>query len=129
MIREIEFEKGKVSIINDTILKIKIKKNHILTLYDAKELFDAVKTIKGDKIYYHVIDIGSDTIFNDEARIFYSCDGRGRLADAIVIKTEKQKVVAEKYLYIEDPIAPTRIFKSCKKAIDWINDLIKTQNN
>lgn len=116
---------AEVSLMSDDILKIDIRAKENFSEQDFIELKEAAKEIGQGRRFYNLIHVGDHTIPDREARIA-SCSIEGaryKLADAFVINTLGQKVIANLMLRINKPIVPTRFFCSIEKASAWLKEL------
>lgn len=109
----------------DNILQINIKKDEEFVLSDTLEVINAAKEIGGGKKFKNLIIVGHNTLADNEARkLSTSHEGSlYKLADAFVISSMAQAIVANFYMKINKPVVPTKFFKTEKDALSWLNNL------
>lgn len=111
--------------IEKDILYINIEADQKFTFDDFAELKQAALTIGHGESFYNIIIVGEDTIPDKAARVA-SCSVEGsyyKKADAFVIHSLPQKIVANFMIRINKPVVPTRIFSKVEDAQKWINSL------
>lgn len=108
--------------IDNNILLINILPDVKFEMEDYMELFNAVGQIGNGAKFYNLIHVGDYTIPSAEVRdISASIDGsRFKIADAFIINSLAQKIVANGYLKINKPVVPTRVFNRVNLALDWL---------
>lgn len=116
---------SQVSLRDDGILFIDIAKEEQFTIDDMKELIEAAKEIGGGKKFLNLIIVGHNTLPDKEAReLSTSSEGSiYKLADAFVISSLAQALIANFYLKINKPVVPTKFFKTETDAIAWLHGL------
>ncbi len=118
---------SRVSLKNENTLFIDIEPDHIFESSDFIELKSAAKELGDGKRLYNIINVGDLTIPNKESREL-SCSEEGSIykkADAFVIHSLAQKIIANLMFKINKPVVPTKFFNSIRDAERWIDSLIK----
>lgn len=113
-----------VSLREDGILQINIKPDVEFTVFDFNELVDAAKKIGNGQKFLNLIIVGDNTLPDNEARTV-SCSEAGsiyKIADAFVINSLAQALVANFYMKFNKPFVPTRFFKHKEDAIIWLKE-------
>ncbi|MCH2224356.1 MAG: hypothetical protein MK066_06255 [Crocinitomicaceae bacterium] len=85
-----------------------------------------IEDIDGGK-FYNIFEFSSFSDVEPEVRE-WAANPNGNnytYTDAIVIDSLSQKILADFYLRINQPVRPTRIFYSLEKAIAWTLEQIK----
>lgn len=116
---------SKVYAKEDEILMIEIKEDAHFKLEDFMELKQAALKLGNGKRYYNLIKVGAHTIPDKEAREA-SCSIEGsyyKKADAFVISTLSQKIIARLMMKLNKPAVPTQFFYSEKEALTWLKNL------
>lgn len=113
---------SKVFLRDDGILQIDIASNHHFDSQDFIDLVDAAYKIGGGKKFRNLIVVGEHTIPDRDARILSSSEKGSRLkiADAFVINSLPQALVANLIMRIHKPFAPTKFFKNVNEAEEWL---------
>lgn len=107
---------------DDGILHIKIKPDNEFTVFDFNELVSAAKNIGDGKKFLNLIIVGKNTLPDDQSRIA-SSSKKGSIykaADAFVINSLAQRIVANFYLKINKPFVPTKFFNNEEDAVVWL---------
>lgn len=107
------------------ILFIDIDKNKSFEVRDFIELKMAARKLGGGQKFYNLINVGEFTLPNKAAREASSSE-KGceyKIADAFVVKTMAQRIMANMMIKINIPAVPTKVFSSIKDAENWINQL------
>ena len=113
---------SSVSVREDGILYIDIKPDCDFTLTDFNELVDAAYVLGDGKKFLNLIHVGNHTVPDNEARIA-SCSAEGskyKVADAFVITSTAQALVANFYMKFNAPFVPTKFFKHEDDALEWL---------
>lgn len=116
---------AEVSLKSKDTIFIDVEADQHFNIEDYEELSKAAEIIgKGNKMY-NIINVGENTIPTKEARE-KSCSEKGsifKLADAFVILSLSQKIIARLMLNLNKPVVPTQFFNSLEEAEQWIKSL------
>ena len=118
---------GIVRLDPDGIMKMYIREGYTVELDDLKEIVKTTAEIGGGKKYPNLIKGGIYTSISSEARA-YSATPESNLytvADAFVIRSIAQKIIANFYLKFDKPVSPTRFFDTEKEAMKWLRGFVK----
>ena len=109
----------------DGILQINIHDNTYFEVADVKELIKAAGEIGNGKKFLNLIYTGKGTLLEDRARLLSSSDEGCiyKLADAFVINTLAQQLIASFMIKVNKPPVPTAFFKDDEAAINWLKGL------
>ena len=121
----IECTNSRVFIREDGILQIEVKDNTYFEMKDANELIDAARQLGGGKQFLNLIFTGKDTLVDAKVR-GYSSSKEGskyKLADAFVINTIAQKLIANFIVKAQNPAVPTSFFQDEESAVKWLKSL------
>jgi len=116
---------SEVSLKNKETLFINIEAEKEFNVDDFKELTKAAEELGGGKKLYNLINVGELTLPDKEAREL-SCSKAGSVykkADAFVINSLPQKIVANLMMKINLPTVPTKFFNSLEEAEKWLQHL------
>lgn len=118
---------SEVSMIDEETLFIDIEPNHEFILDDFYELMEAAKKLGGGRRFYNLVHVGSHCLPTHEARTAStSIEGSiYKLADAFVIHSFSQKLVANFYMNFHKPVVPTKFFNDLGSAREWLDQLKK----
>lgn len=116
---------ARVFLRDDGILQIEIKHDTYFEVDDADELIDAAKEIGGGKRFLNLIFPGKGTLLDSAARKYSSSEDGSifKLADAFVISSLAQRLIANFIIKAEKPAVPTAFFLNEKDAIAWLKSL------
>jgi hypothetical protein len=106
----------------DGILQIDINSDCEFATLDFNELVEAAKTIGNGKKFLNLIMVGKNTLADHESRVA-SCSQEGsiyKLADAFVIDSLPQKIIANFYMRVNKPYVPTKFFNNEEDAVKWL---------
>jgi len=120
----IETRISSVFLREDDILQINIKSDNEFTIFDFNELMDAAKEVGKGQKFLNLVIVGSNTLPDNESRIA-SCSESGsvyKMADAFVIKSLAQTLIANFYMKINKPFVPTKFFKNEQDALIWLKE-------
>lgn len=128
--RIINCDISKVSLLSEDTLYIDILPDIEFEIKDYNQLMDAALEIGKGKKFYNLINVGEYTTPNHEVRTASSSVEGSiyKLADAFIINSTPQKIIANFYMMFHKPSVPTRFFNSEEKAIEWLNE-IKNSNS
>ena len=121
----IECTHSRVFIREDGILQIEIQDNTYFEVKDAHELVAAAEELGGGKRFLNLIFTGKDTLLDTKARVLSSSKegSRLKLADAFVINTIAQKLIANFIVKAQNPAVPTSFFRDEESAVKWLKNL------
>ena len=109
----------------DGVLVLDIKPNQVFNKRDAEEAIAAAYAIGKGKRFKNLILVGEHTIADIEA-VKLSCSKKGsiyKLADAFVINSFPQKLIANFYMRVVKPVIPTRFFTKREDAEKWLSEV------
>jgi hypothetical protein len=110
----------------DGIFQIDVKADELFSLQDAIEVKTQKEKICGNKQTPNLWIIGAHSNPDHEARE-YACLKENisfHSADALVISSLSQRIVANFYLKVNKPPVPTKFFLSEKEAEEWLQQFI-----
>lgn len=91
------------------------------------EIHNVKERVSGGKKIPNLVLMGKHSTADKEGRAFSVSEkgSRFRNADAFVITSLAQKIVANFYLKIEKPSVPTRFFTKEEEAVEWLSQFVK----
>ncbi|MBL7892484.1 MAG: STAS/SEC14 domain-containing protein [Bacteroidia bacterium] len=124
---ELSIKCGKVFLRPDNILCIDLKEDHVVEMTDQDDINAAIgKIANGNK--YLILTIGGKyTSFSQEVIENSAApqNFKHTLADAFVINSTHQRLLANFYVKVVKPPVPTRYFEKQEEAIKWLHSLFK----
>ncbi len=123
--KTIKCDISEVTLLEDNVLFIDIQQEKEFELKDFNQLKVAAERLGKGKKFFNIIKVGYLTNPNDES-MEASCSPEGsqyKYADAFVIQSLAQKIIANVYLKIKKPTVPTKFFNNIEAAHKWIEEL------
>lgn len=110
---------------DDGILQIDIDDDTYFDVNDANELIAIAKEIGNGKRFLNLIFTGKGTLLDPKARKISSSEEGSiyKKADAFVISSVAQKLIANFIIKAEKPAVPTAFFTNEKEAVEWLLSL------
>lgn len=111
-----------VQLREDDILVIEIRKDENFDVKDMWELIAAAKKIGNGRRFLNLIIVGAHTTPDEESRVLSTSEEGSiyKIADAFVITSLPQVLVANFYMKFNKPCVPTKFFKHVKDAENWL---------
>lgn len=123
--RKIQCDISEVTLLDDDILLIDIQPEKEFRLKDFWQLFEAAKEMGQGRKFYNLVLVGIHSLPSHKAREA-STSKEGslyKIADAFVIHSPAQKMVANFYMKFHKPCVPTKFFTDRNKAEKWLQEL------
>lgn len=125
--KRVELKCADIELRPDGILHIDIKVDEVFELEHSQEMIEArTKLVEGKKtpIVYTCTQF---VIPSKEVRELVASEQRSEmvLADAFVVNTMPQKIMASLFIRINKPVRPTRVFSTFEAAIEWVDTFIE----
>lgn len=113
---------------SDGIVQTEITRNYDLEIFDAKQLMDAYLKL-GDGIKYPHLFVFMDMSLADRDVMKYMAEEANDfgVADAILVDSKAQKILANFYILVQRPKIPTRFFLVRDEAIEWLRSYVEPQ--
>jgi hypothetical protein len=117
---------ASVTLREDGIIKVYILPELKVTVDHIKQITDAIIRVGGGKDFPILIDAALYSFPDENARKFLaSNDSKSHaLAEAYVIYSLSQKMVAKFYLNFHKPKRPTKIFSNEVDAVKWLSTFL-----
>lgn len=126
-INHIKLNHSTLFLREDGIIEVKFRDDVVLSLEDCEELlFHYGKLSSGKKVpILHLI--GKYMNVTKEAREFSASEEglKYSLAEAFVFDSLPHRIIANFYLNVNKPCAPTKFFKTKKEAEVWLKKFLK----
>ncbi len=125
LLSEIKFNYAKVQLYEPKFVRIEIFSETIIGLNESKSMNDAVGVLSEGTECLVLIVADEFAQFDRDSGDFSSSEEGQRFtfADALVVKSLSQKILANFYLKFNKPAKPTRIFTNEAEAIAWLFSL------
>ena len=119
----VEFDVFSVSHRTDELYVIEIKAEKEFTIANMVELFAGLKKLGGKRL--PVLVLCKDLATTNTEMMNYQAEKDSNpysLADAFVLSSLNQKLMANFYMKIIRPKRPTRFFTKEEEAVKWLSD-------
>ncbi|MFI5142235.1 MAG: hypothetical protein ACHQII_07760 [Bacteroidia bacterium] len=123
--KTIEIRITTIYVREDGVLVLDIKPNQVFSKIDAEDAIAVAGKLGEGKKFRNLILVGEHTIADIEA-VKLSCSEEGsiyKLADAFVIHSLPQKLIANFYMKVVKPVTPTRFFTKVEDAEKWLAEI------
>lgn len=126
IIKEVIISCAVIQLRQDGILHIHITIPEELEIIHTKAIFEARNKLTNNTSHPHLYTGGIYLNPSDEVTKFAASEERNKLviADAYVISSLSQRIIANFYLKFKKPIRPTKIFTDEDTAIIWLSSFI-----
>ncbi len=120
----IELTHSTVTLRKDGVLQIDVNDNVDVGIDECVELTNAYQILIGDSKVPLLHIVGNYVTMDKDARE-YSASEIGlkfSIAEAFVINSLPQKMLANFYMRVNKPAVPTKFFDSIEKAEEWLKN-------
>lgn len=126
IIDKIEFNKTSIALRDDGIMMVEIKAHEDIDVVLVKRIVNSIERIGEGKRFPLLIILGENTLPNAEARAYVATPESDPYAkaEAYVINSFTQKLVANVYTSFNKPFRPTKFFTSEEKAVEWLKTFL-----
>lgn len=123
---EIITQTERIVLDDSGIVKCKAFKGSLLTLENAKENIEAVKTLANGKTVPVLVDITETKGGDKEARDYLASKEVASVqsACALLVSSPLSQLIGNFFLGLNKTHFPTRLFKDEGKAIDWLKKFL-----
>ena len=123
-------EKALIFRYEGIIIENIIKEGVTLEVEDVRQFKEVNLSIAATKNYALLVDAKAESTITDEARKLLASEELAHLniAKAIIIHTQKQKILGNIYLTVNKPHVKTRLFTERAKAIAWLQTQIENHS-
>lgn len=104
------------------MVRIRIKENSFLELEDMKAINAAKDELAGDSLYTVLFVAPENGGVSSEARAFAATAAcyHNAIAKAIIVKSIAPRLIANFFIKVNKPPAPTRVFSNEAAGINWL---------
>ncbi len=127
LLKEINLDYAKIQLFEFNVVRIEVFGNIIIARKEAKAVNDAIGMLSEGKECL-VLMVADEVTQFDKSASEFSASEEGLLytiADAFVVKSLAQKILASFYLKFNKPPKPSKIFTNEKAALEWLLSFIK----
>lgn len=122
----IEHKTVTISKLTEDIILYVLKDKSVIELEDSKKMYEETLRLMNGKKYAALIDARAETSLTKEARE-WSQDHtlhKDLIAQAIIVTSLANRIVGNFIIKFHKPVAPTRLFSSREKALEWLHEKI-----
>lgn len=112
----------------DKILFCQVKQDQVVDVSEINELIKYVEEFVGEIPHFAITDFGGTLQSTSEARAIYAKSEyiiRNRIADALLVKSLGDRIIANFFVRVSKPKITTHIFNNKQRAIDWLKQFSK----
>ncbi|WP_317898508.1 DUF7793 family protein [Aurantibacillus circumpalustris] len=119
-------EKVEIFKLEGIIIENIVKEGAELQTDDVRKIKEINLSLCDNKNYALLIDAKKESTITDDARALLASKELAHLniAKAIIIHTNKQKILGNIYLTVNKPHVKTRLFTDRQKALEWLRNKI-----
>lgn len=129
MAKEIDISCAKIILRNDGIMHIHIKVDYSFEMEHSIAIVDARTKLAEGKPFPIMYTATKLVIPSNEVRAYLATEERSQLvtADAFVINSLPQRLVARLFKKFNKPVRPVEIFENESDAIEWLKQFVETK--
>jgi hypothetical protein len=130
-IRFIETPKARVGLRPDAVMETDVFEGQELNVDDVKEIIAAIGTLAEGEMMPQLIVAGPLSGPDVSAMRFLAIKDSSpfAIAEAYVITSLSQKIIARFYLNFNKPARPTKTFGDESEALTWLNEQVQIFNS
>jgi len=121
--------KALISLLSNDVVVVELDDYVSIDVDDVIQIVNKQGELTENK-KHPVVSIPSEfTSITKEARHFMSGKEAAKYtsADAFVIRSLAHKILADFYLRFQNPVVPTKVFRTKEEAIEWAAQTVKTR--
>ena len=110
----------------DGIVDATLKRMVELTLADAEEAVEAIRTLSGERRRPVLVDLRKAKGMSREARVFFSGPVTATVESAagLVVTSPLTRMIANFFMGLNKPLFPTRMFNTEEDAMAWLRTFV-----
>lgn len=110
----------------DGIVHATLKPMVELTLADAEEAVEAIRTLSGERRRPVLVDLRKAKGMSREARVFFSGPVTATVESAagLVVTSPLTRMIANFFMGLNKPLFPTRMFNTEEDAMAWLRTFV-----
>lgn len=126
ILNTIQLSFATVSLRSDGLVHTHIELRDSVTLDQAQQLTDTYNEITNNVKTPHLFTANKFVIIEKDVMEFMkNVANKYGKADALVVSTLPQRLVANFYIKVVKPQVPTKFFTSKEKAVEWLKQFLK----
>lgn len=122
VIKEIKFNFGVIQLLSNSIVRLEIFDDVLVSLHECRVLNNAIGEINNNQLSRVLMVPNENTNFTSEAREFSASEEglKFTIADALISKNLAHKILINFYLKFNKPPKPSRVFENEEEAMEWL---------
>lgn len=123
--KQVSTDKAVIILQGDNHVRIEINDGAELELSDIEKINAAKFGLVGDKKHTVLFISGIFFSVTHEARIFSASKevNHNAIAKALLIRNMADRLLANFFIKVNRPLAPTKFFSTEKEAMKWLNEM------
>lgn len=121
VISSVRTSKSTIHLLSNGVVIVEVDDNVMVELNDIKEIVRMQGELTDQK-KHPVVTVPSEfTTISKEARHYMSGKEAAKYtsADAFIIRALAHKILADFYMRFQNPVVPTKIFRTREEAVEW----------
>lgn len=121
-LKELSLDFAKIRFYVPDMVHVEVIGDYLITEKEVRVINDVLGDLNEGREMLTLISAEEVTQFDDSARVF-SASAEGTMytkAEAIVVKSLSQRLIANFYVKVNKPLKPSKVFNSEKEAIKWL---------
>jgi len=126
MINQVNIPAANIKIRPDGIMHVHVKVQTHLEIEDSIAIIEARTKLANNRSYPIMYTATKLVIPTPEARVNIATEKRSKLvkADAFVVNSLPQRLMAKIYRVVNKPVRPTQYFETEESAIEWLKNFV-----
>ena len=116
-------EKSIACLVDEEIYYAHFSSNEWLEGSDFEDSFDAYHNLTKGKPFKVIVEFGAHVQISSEARLVAQENKVPAIAEALIINSLGQRILANFYMKIKHQQRPTKVFKNFQDAKTWIDSI------
>lgn len=114
--------KRTVFTFRDPFIEVFLKDNQTISMDDYFEGLELIRSVRPNGRFCFLYVLGDFSQISSELRNFAASSKANKhtIADAVVINSLSQRIMANFYIRFNKPIRPTKVFTDRKLAEEWL---------
>jgi hypothetical protein len=114
---------SQAALVNEDLYYINFLSHNTAEVNDFKEGYEAYSKLTKGVPFKVIVEFGDHVHISTEAREFAQLNKLPAKAEALIVKSLGQRMLANFYIKLKLQPHPTRVFKSFKEAKNWIESI------
>lgn len=124
--KTVDIDAAKIELRPDGIMHVHVKVPMNFELKHSMQIVEARTQLAQDRSYPILYTSGQLVIPSAEVREYVASEPRSKLvtADAFIVNSLPQRIIANFYLKWNKPVRPTKMFDKEEEAIAWLKNYV-----